>query len=449
MRKRIHTVARSNDTIGVHTPSRVTEHENRNGLSLTSRIVLLLICCAVGVYIWFAVRLYVAHRLSTFNDPVSLQRAIRLEPRDANNYELLGQYLIWEAQDPKAAAGQFQQAVKLNPYMSSYWTHLAQAESNLGNDSEQTAALRKAIAVDPTTPELAWSAANFFLIQGDTDSALDQFAVVIRNDPRMAEAALERSWRAVGQVDPIQKRLPPDPEIYLSLVRLLVARQQWVPAQQIWLAMLDLNRQFDARSAVFYVDALLAAQDVPAAQRVWQQILDASTNLKPYITPGNLVVNPEFDHEFLNAGFDWHYSAQNGVAMILDPTQTHEGSEALLITYSGAPNGDGGISQPIPVTPGVAYMASAWVKSEELETANGPQLTVFDGNHNQALARSEETVGSTGWHQVQATFTAPKETNLVIVRFSREPASTRIQGRFWIDNVHMTQNTGETIEQVH
>jgi tetratricopeptide (TPR) repeat protein len=401
------------------------------------------------VYIWFAVRLYVAHRLSTFNDPVSLQRAIRLEPRDANNYELLGQYLIWEAQDPKAAAGQFQQAVKLNPYMSSYWTHLAQAESNLGNDSEQTAALRKAIAVDPTTPELAWSAANFFLIQGDTDSALDQFAVVIRNDPRMAEAALERSWRAVGQVDPIQKRLPPDPEIYLSLVRLLVARQQWVPAQQIWLAMLDLNRQFDAGSAVFYVDALLAAQDVPAAQKVWQQILDASTNLKPYITPGNLVVDPGFDHEFLNAGFDWHYSAQSGVAMILDPTQTHEGSEALLITYAGAPNGDAGISQPVPVTPGVAYIASAWVKSEELETANGPQLTVFDGNHNQALARSEETLGSTGWHQAQVTFTAPKETNLVILRFSREPASTRIQGKFWIDNVHMTQNTEETIEQVH
>jgi hypothetical protein len=100
------------------------------------------------------------------------------------------------------------------------------------------------------------------------------------------------------------------------------------------------------------------------------------------------------------------------------------------------------------VTPGVAYIASAWVKSEELETANGPQLSVFDGNRNQALARSDETLGSTGWHQVQATFTAPKETNLVIVRVSRDPASTRIQGKFWIDNVHMTQNTGETTQQV-
>jgi len=289
---------------------------------------LLLICCAVGVYVWFVVRIYVAYRLASHHDPTSLRRAIGLQPRDANNYDLLGQYLIWEAQNPQAAATQFQQAVKLNPYASSYWMHLAQAESSLGNEKEQAAAIRKAIAVDPATPELAWSAANYFLLQGDTEGALDQFAVVIRSDPAMAEAALERSWRAVEGVDPIQKRLPADPEVYLSFVKLLVARQQWAPAQQIWSSMLRLNRRFDARSAVFYIDALLAKRDVPSAQRAWQNVVDASPDLKPYIAPGNLVVNPGFSHEFLNAAFDWHYSGQNGIAMVLDPTQTHEGSEA-------------------------------------------------------------------------------------------------------------------------
>ena len=357
--------------------------------------------------------------------------------------------MIWDAQDPRAAAIQFRQAVKLNPYTSSYWAHLAQAESSLGNGNEQAAAIRNAIAVDPTTPELAWSAANYFLLQGDTEEALDQFAVVIRGDPAMAEAALERSWRAVEKVDPIQRRLPPDPEVYLIFVKLLVARQQWASAQQMWLSMLGLSRHFQMRSALFYVDALLTKHDVPAAQRAWQEIVDASPDLRPYINPGNLVINPSFSHEFLNGGFDWHYSGQNGVAMVLDPTETREGSEALLITYSGDPNGDAGISQPVPVTPGVAYIVSAWVKSEELETANGPQLSVFGGNRNQELARSDETLGSTGWHQVQVTFTAPKGINLVVVRVSRDPASTRIQGKFWIDNVYMTQNTGETTQQVH
>jgi tetratricopeptide (TPR) repeat protein len=416
---------------------------------LTCKVLLLLICCATGAYVWFVVRIYVGSRLASHHDPTSLQRAIRLQPRDANNYDLLGQYLIWEAQDPRAAATQFQHAVKLNPYASSYWTHLAQAESSLGNENEQAAAIRNAVAVDPMTPELAWSAANYFLIQGDTEAALDQFAVVIRSDPAMAEAALERSWRAVGKVDPIQRRLPSDPAVYLSFVKLLVARQEWASAQQMWSSMLGLNQHFDVRSAVFYIDALLAKQDVAGAQNAWKNVVDASLDLKPYIAPGNLVVNPSFDHEFLNGGFDWRYSGQNGIAMVLDPTQTHQASEALLITYSGADNEDAGISQPVPVTPGVTYVVSAWLKSEELETANGPQLSVFDGYRKQVLARSEETLGSTGWHRVQATFTAPKETNLVIIRISRDPASTRIQGKLWIDNVQMDQNVSQTSESVH
>ena len=449
MRERIDVKVRLNDTLSVQAPSRGTAREYANAHVRTSRIVLLVVFCILGVYVWCSIRLYAAYRLASRHDPTSLQRAIRIQPRDANNYDLLGQSLIWDAQDPQAAARQFRQAVKLNPYTSSYWAHLAQAENSLGNGAEQAAAIRNAIAVDPTTPELAWSAANYFLIQGDTEEALDQFAVVIRSDPWMAEAALERSWRAVEQVNPIQRRLPPDPEIYLSLVKLLVARQQWASAQQMWLSMLALNRHFETRSALVYVDALLTKHDVPAAQKVWQEIVDASPDLKPYISPGNLVINSSFSHEFLNAGFDWHYSGQNGVAMVLDPTETHEGSEALLITYSGAANEDAGISQPVPVAPGIAYIASAWVRSEELETANGPQLSVFDGYHNQALARSDETLGSTGWHQVQAAFTAPKETNLAVIRISREPASTRIQGKFWIDNVHMVQNIGQTNEPIH
>jgi hypothetical protein len=234
----------------------------------------------------------------------------------------------------------------------------------------------------------------------------------------------------------------------LAFIKILVARQQWASAQQMWLSMLRLRRRFDARYALFYVDGLLARQDVPAAQKAWQEVVDASSNLNLYVIPGNLVVNPSFNQEFLNAGFDWRYSGMSGVTMVLDPTQTHEGSEALLITYAGPANEDAGLSQYVPVVPGTRYTVSAWVKSEELDSANGPELTVSDGYHNQVLAHSDETLGSSGWHQVQATFSAPKETNVVLIRFAREPASTRIQGKFWIDSVQMHPDVERTSESV-
>ena len=420
---------------------------------MESRSVLwaiqLLICSLLGVYVWCAVSVYEAHRFSVRHNEASLQRAIRLQPHDANNFDLLGQYFMWDGQDPRVAAGQFQRAVQLNPYMSSYWIHLAQSENSLGNKTEEAAAVRKAIAVDPTTPDVAWTAANFLLIQGENQEALDQLAVVIRNDPWMADAALELGWRAVGDVEQIQQRMPADPEIYLKFVKLLVAKQQWSAADSVWSSTLRLNHDLDAGSALFYIDALLARQDVAAAQVAWKQIAERSNRLQPYITPGNLLVNARFEKEFLNAAFDWHYSAQPDVAVALDSTQSYQGSGALLINYSGGSNEDAGLSQYVPVTPGVRYIASAWVKSEELQSANGPQLTVNDAYRNQEYARSEETLGTSSWHVVRATFTVGGATNLVVVRFSRAPGSTLIRGRFWINNVQMIPDAADSVPSGH
>jgi tetratricopeptide (TPR) repeat protein len=400
--------------------------------------VLLLVCSLAAFYIWCAVRAYRAHQFAARRDQVSLQRAIQLQPYDASNYDLLGQYFMWKGQDPHAAASQFQQAATLNPYASAYWVHLAQAENSLGNGQGQMMAIRHALAVDPTTPEVVWDAANLFLVQGQTDEALDQLAVVVRNDPNMAEVALDTGWRALGAVDPILRRLPPDPAIYLKFVRVLVARQQWRAADQVWSSMLQLNREFDPRAALFYVDGLLAQRNVAGAQKVWQQLQENSASLRPYVTPGNLIVNTSFEHDFLNAGFDWHYTSLPGIAVMLDSTQAYRGSESLLITFSGNAD-DAGVWQYVPVTPGTSYMASAWVRSEELESADGPRLVIYDAHKNTELGHSEETLGTTSWHRVEATFSAERDTALVVVRFSRNPGDTRVRGQFWVDDVRLSQ----------
>ncbi|MBV9501239.1 MAG: carbohydrate binding domain-containing protein [Acidobacteriaceae bacterium] len=401
--------------------------------------VFPLLGCAIVLYAWCAYRVYGAHRLAENRDEASFRRAILLEPRDASNYDMLGQYFIWDAQDARAAAGQFRQAAALNPFDSAYWLHLAQAYNSLGADHQQAAAIRHAIVVDPTTPEIAWSAANFFLIQGDKPQALKTLAMVVRNDPAMAEAALSLSWRASGNVGEIERRLPSDPEIYLKLLKVLVAKNEWNPAAHTWSSLLALNREIDPHSALFYVDALLANRNVAGAQSAWAELVQRSRELHSYIQPDNLVVNPGFDREILNAGFDWHSAAVPNVSVMLDSTQSHQGSVSLLITYSG-PSEDAGMCQYLPVTPGTTYMASAWVKSEELESANGPRLTISDPYKNLEYAHSDETVGTSSWHRVLTSFTAGPETNLILLRFTRKPGDTQIRGRFWVDGVRFSQN---------
>jgi hypothetical protein len=96
--------------------------------------------------------------------------------------------------------------------------------------------------------------------------------------------------------------------------------------------------------------------------------------------------------------------------------------------------------QYVPVTPGMTYNASAWVKSEELQTANGPRLSVIDGYTDVELAHSEETLGTSSWHRVTTDFTPDPNTHLVRLLFLRNPWQTQIQGRFWIDGLRLTPN---------
>jgi hypothetical protein len=69
-----------------------------------------------------------------------------------------------------------------------------------------------------------------------------------------------------------------------------------------------------------------------------------------------------------------------------------------------------------PVTPGVSYVASAWVKSEELQSANGPRLAIYDGYKNIEYGHSEETLGTTSWHRLETTFTANPDVTLILIR---------------------------------
>ncbi len=113
-------------------------------------------------------------------DLASLKTAVRLEPENANLRYRLAQHLLLVEQSPEAAVESYRTAVALNPHHAHYWLDLASAYRLLSNTDGQRESLEHAIAADPRTPDVAWEAANFYLIQGDNDRALREFHVVSR-----------------------------------------------------------------------------------------------------------------------------------------------------------------------------------------------------------------------------------------------------------------------------
>ena len=410
------------------------------------RVLVLATCIGlIAIYGWITARTFRATRLASSLDVTALKHAVQLEPQNASYQDLLCRFLLFDSQEAGAAVPHCQRATELNPYHSTYWLDLAMASYSIGAETQQQEAILKAISVDPTTPDVAWSAANFFLAQGKVPEALGQFAVVMRGDPEMVGRALDLSWRTAHDVSAIQAILPPDPDAYLQFIRLLTAKNQWEGAQQVWSGLMQLNRGIDDRKALIYVDGLIEQREVGRAKEVWEQLQSRSADLNGYSHPDNLIVDGGFEGAILNAGFDWRYAERSGIAISLDPTEFHSGSHSLLISYNGA-GSDAGIFQYVPVKPDTHYTISAWANSDALDSANGPFVSVWDAYDGKLYAQTQETLGTTAWHRLDGGFQSGPEAELVVIRVTRDPGNTHVKGKFRVDDISL-QPTHPPLQQ--
>src|SRR3984957_20608367 len=152
----------------------------------TFRKLCFAVACliVVGLYLLLAGRAYWAAHLAASPDLHNIQRAIRLEPANAEYRELLGRNLALSTANLDEAIANYRSAVHLNPYNARSWLDLAGAYQIAGRTTEQAESVERAVEADPNTPHVAWEAANFFLIQGDQEKALRYFGVVMANDPQ-------------------------------------------------------------------------------------------------------------------------------------------------------------------------------------------------------------------------------------------------------------------------
>lgn len=390
----------------------------------------------VAIYTWFVLRVYRAERLAARLDQPSLEKAVDLEPRDAAYHDLLCRNMIFVSQQPEHAVGECRKASDLNPYSSAIWLDFAQAYFSLGNKQLTNASVRKALAVDPTTPDTAWSAANFFIIQGDTSTALQEFAMVLREDPSIATAVLNISWQSLHDLKRIQSILPPNPEVYLAFIKFLLSTGELDAAQQVWSALMELKEPFDFHDGLFYIDSLIQAHAVASACDGWKQLSRRSKALAAYSQPDNLVMDGSFSHEILNSGFDWRYTVRPEISIALDQAESHATNRSLRLEYDGE-SSDAGVFQYIAAQPGTRYRLSAWIKSEDVETANGPSLVLSDAGDNTIYGATEEVIGTTSWHRVATEFRTGPQTNLLMLQILRRPGHTRIQGKVWVDDIRL------------
>jgi tetratricopeptide (TPR) repeat protein len=397
---------------------------------------------AAAVYISLASLQYLAAYFSQKPDLVSLQRAAGLQPGNAEYRYHVGRYLWLFQLSPQQALESYRASVTLNPHKARYWLDLAEVYRNMGNSSEQKAALENAINSDPKTPDVAWEAANFYLVQGETERALREFHVVLENDLSLAPAALQLCLRVSPGVETLlQQVIPPSPPVYFALLDILMAKKQTADAAKVWDQLAKLRQPLETRRVFEYLRFLISQKETDQARRVWQ---DASSlcGLSAYQPSSeNLVVNGDFSLEVLNGGFDWLYQKLPNVSLSLDPTQFHTGHRSLLIVFDGRGVEDAGIRQLLPVDSNASYEFSAYFKSEVIQGAGGPRFVIQDLYNNTVYLASDELKDADFWKQVGGTFTTGPTTKMLVLRVQRVPPGSPIRGKLWIDGVRLIPKT--------
>ena len=395
----------------------------------------------VGLYSYLIFRAYYGSRLVAVPNQGNLQEAIRLEPANAEYRELLGRYLAFSGQNLDGAISNYRAAVALNPYAARYWLDLASAYQVANRTSEQRESLERAVEADPTTPHVAWEAANFFLVQGDREKALNHFRVVLANDPETVDLALQLCWRATEDANQIlNEALPKRADLYFSFLRLLIHKQETDAAKNVWNRLVTLNQTFSLPLAFPYFRFLLAQQEVAAAQNAWHQLASLNPSLQPYLpSRENLIINAGFEENVLNGGFDWSYVPNPHVALAIDTSEFHSGTRSLSITFDGQNPPDAGIFQFIPVKPNTEYEFSAAYKTEEIVTASGPRFSIADAYTNASYVLTDDSLGTNPWRLQQARFQSGPNTNLLLLKISRQPAGPLIRGKFWIDDLRLVE----------
>ncbi len=415
-----------------------------------------------AAYIFLTAKEFVASIFAARANSNDLQIAVRLSPGNADYRHRLGRYFSFAAtnpeastdafqsavsfapSDPLAAIDAFQSAVRLNPHDAHYWFDLAAAYQVTGDVDGQRTALERGLQAEPTAPDVAWEAANFFLVNGDIDRALREFRVVIGNDNSMVDSALQACWRVRPDADALLRDVvPARTDTLLAFLTLLMQNQDTDGAIRTWKRLTQLNEKFDTWHLFEYVRYLIQVRRPDAAMSAWRQA-SIPLALSAYLpTYDNLVVNGDFSLDVLNGGFDWMYVNRVGVRPLLDATDFHQGQRSLSLTFEGPGISDAGIQQVIPVHGSTTYDFSAYYKSADFEGAGGPQIVLRDAYTGSPLFASDPLTDGDFWKEVHSKFTTPESTTLLNLVIERFPAGSPIRGKLWLDNFQLSPDDSD------
>jgi tetratricopeptide (TPR) repeat protein len=408
-------------------------------------IVLAFAFVCAGLLSYFSIRNALAAHYLGLETREGYERAARLEPKNFENWQLLGRYCQFSLQnlDTARATQAYTIALSLNPRSADTWADLGVAYEAEGNIAAARGAFLRAKNAYPLSPEVSWRYGNFLLRQGEMDAAFLEIRHAVEVEPQRGAEALSRALGAEPNLDLVLDRvLPPLKDAYISAIMGQTDERHIANAVQVWNRLAALHPKLKLENYSFaLVGALLQVKQVAEAQRIWLQAVEFAGLGNLPEPAGSVLWDGGFESGVSGSGFAWTFPEGQGVQFSIDQREKHSGNHSLRLLFNGRYNLHLlGPCIQVPVQPSTDYDFSAWVRTSSITTGQGIRFQLRSlGTQDASTARTNDVRGTQLWTRVETPWSSGENVQEMQVCVERLPSEyevdDKIRGMAWVDDV--------------
>jgi hypothetical protein len=335
-------------------------------------------------------------------------------------------------------------AVDLSPWDYRQRLLLATVKDAEGDRAAAEQSLRDALALAPNYTEVHWRLANLLLREGKLAKSVDEFRAAVSSNAALLPGTLDLLGRvSAGNLTVLRAGTPKDPKSQLVLAQFLL-NQSRVPDAITVFAGIDRQLLVGMPESPAFIDSLVKQGHFEEARGLWVGLVGGA-----YAQPGRplpLLWNGSFESDISNslAQFDWAIARNEYAVPGIESATTHSGGRSLRIDFTGRDTTrlDGQVKQNLVLRPGVHYRLQFYVKTERLDTPEGPRVVVTDPSNNEIVRSDPIPSGTSDWRAYAIDFTAPVTARSMVLAIKRVPRfvyDNPTSGTVWFDDFVLTE----------
>ena len=420
--------------------------------SLT-RIASLLLILLAAAWAFFVVKWYVGNTLAEYFDPdtndvETARLAVSLAPNDPLTHWRLGDFTEKRLPPDQigAAVIEYERAVTLSPNDYRFWMALGRALEQAGEIDRGEQALRRAVALAPSYAYPRWYLGNLLLRRESNDEGFVELQKASEADSNLRPQLFNLAWEVFKEdANSLTSAAGKSADARAQFSAYLVSRGRVEDGLLLWASLTANEKRQNVGSAQEIINSLVTAQRFHNALAVWNDIAPDEN----YRAEIGQIQDGGFEKGIgrpSGAVFSWQVQSQAQASVAIDPNVGNSGSRSLRIVFQVRSKLDVlNVSQLVPVQPNTQYTFECYLKTNKLETAATPFVSITDARDGSVLAASPQApMGTQNWQPVTLTFKTATTTQAINLKIS--PASCGentvcpMFGAIWYDD--FTLKTG-------